>query len=83
MGRLELRFADDDPLWLALHVLPPGSRSRVARDALRVVLLGPAVLRDLAGAFGTFMAGTPSSAPSLASPPPSVDGDDFLAAFGG
>ena len=47
--RLTFRLLEADRDWWAvLAAMPPGVRSQAIRDALRLVLAGPQVLRDLA-----------------------------------
>lgn len=48
-NRLTFRLLESDrDWWTALMALPQGARSQAIRDALRLVLAGPGLLRDLA-----------------------------------
>jgi hypothetical protein len=82
LARLMVRFAPDDPVWAALRAIPPGQRSQVTREALRLMLLGPTIIRDMATALALVPAvNTLPPAP----PPPAAarQNEDFLSAFDG
>lgn len=95
MNQMHVRFGpEDDDLWGALKSLPPGARSRAVREALRLVLLGPPVMRNLAEAFGRLPAPEAWTAPVPSAETPPMDGpparqitetelDDFLSVFKG
>ena len=86
MGSLLIRFGSrDESLRAAILAIPSGARSRAVRNALRLVFLGPSLLRDLANALGALpdSAAIPISADSL-TPVPTIPADvaeDFFAGF--
>lgn len=94
MNQMHVRFgAEDDDLWGALKALPPGARSREVREALRLVFLGPGVLRELAEALSRLPAspigGIPAEPengpviPPVLREPSDAGLDDFLASLQG
>lgn len=85
-ARMMVRLtAADADWWTALAAMPRGQRSQAVRDALRLVLTGPTVLRELAaGVRAVARASGEAPAPPLEPPADAQRGaiEDLFRQFG-